>query len=280
MQIEDVTPGGPFERLPLGDLKQWVKRTAYDEDYNTFIKNDFILKENGVPIIVYLKIPDFPSQQFLDVLSRVKYLRGKRTTGTRTYSKIFGNMPRETIRKDYCSSTALAYEDPVGNKLICDYASELTKYYKKYCPQIFDYHRRMVQGNIRPEWVLEDSVFTSGIINKNNPLKYHFDRGNIRNAFSNMICLKKDCDGGHLSIPEFKLGLDISDKSLLIFDGQSLLHGVTPFKLTTSKGYRYTLVYYTLQQMWICQSPAEELERIKKRKTDREKRRYERLITK
>jgi hypothetical protein len=115
---------------------------------------------------------------------------------------------------------------------------------------------------------MKNSVFTSGIINKNNQLNYHFDRGNFRNVYSNMIAFKKDMGGGHLSIPEYDIGLEISDSSVSLFDGQKILHGVTPLKPLTEEAYRFTLVYYSLEQMWKCESPQEELERVKKLKTD------------
>jgi hypothetical protein len=142
---------------------------------------------------------------------------------------------------------------------------------------MFEYHDKQVHDKIRDPWIIEKSPFTSGIVNKNNQLKYHFDRGNIAKVFSNMVCFKKDCSGGRLSIPEFNLGLEIADKSILFFDGQSIMHGVTPFKMESINAYRYTLVYYTLQQMWHCDPIDEELARIKTKKTERETLRYKRL---
>jgi 2-oxoglutarate-Fe(II)-dependent dioxygenase family protein len=268
---------GKFQRREL-NKKDYIKRSANESDFDNLIKEDFILYEKGQPLIVYLKIPEIENAKFLEVLKRIKFPKGAmRTTGLTSQSKIFGYSPRETIRKDYCSSTALSAEDPEGHRLICDFAADLSKYYKLHCPQMYDYHRRLIQGNILPEWMIEDSVFTSGIINKNNLLKYHKDVGNIANVFSNMICFKKDCTGGHLSIPEFNIGLEIADRTMLFFDGQSIIHGVTPFKITSTQGYRYTLVYYTLQKMWRCEPVEVELDRIKHRKTDREKRRADRL---
>ena len=208
----------------------------------------------------------------------MKFSRRKRTTGLRTTSTIFGFMPRETIRKDYCSATALAYENPAGHRIICDFAKTLSHYYKDFCPDMFTTHDNLVQQKIRPDWVIEGSPFTSGVVNKNNLLKYHFDGGNIKHVFSNMVCFKQDSSGGMLAIPEFDLLLEIANKSVLFFDGQAIMHGVTPFRINSVNGYRFTLVYYSLQQMWHCQPINEELARIKNRKTDREILRYKRLV--
>jgi hypothetical protein len=127
------------------------------------------------------------------------------------------------------------------------------------------------------DWKIGGTPFTSGIINKNNPLKYHFDAGNIGQVYSNMIAFKNDCEGGHLALPEFDIGLEISNRSVVFFDGQDILHGVTPFRLLSRDAYRYTIVYYTLKQMWNCKPLDEEIARIRTRKTERETTRFKRL---
>ena len=126
---------------------------------------------------------------------------------------------------------------------------------------------------IKDEWKIKGTPFSSGIINKNNALKYHYDTGNIKGVYSNMVCFKKNCEGGYLVLPEFDIALEVSNRSIVFFDGQDILHGVSPFQLTTMNGYRFTIVYYTLQQMWKCQEITEEIARIKQRKTEREHRR-------
>lgn len=231
------------------------------------------------PLVVYLVLDDIPNyNQIINVLRHTNYASNYRTTGLRTTSKIFGYSPRETIRKDYCSSTAFAREDPTGHLAICDFGRTLANYYRKYCPEMFEYHHAISKQTIMDNWRIHNTPFTSGIINKNNPLKYHFDRGNVKSVYSNMIVFKHKCEGGHLAIPEFDLALDCANKSVVFFDGQDILHGVTPFRLTDpATSYRYSIVYYTLHQMWKCQTVDEELARIQKRKTDREMRRYKRL---
>ena len=92
-----------------------------------------------------------------------------------------------------------------------------------------------------------------------------------------MIAFKKDMGGGYLSIPEYDIGLEIADSSVTLFDGQKILHGVTPLKFLTPEAYRYTLVYYSMENMWKCMSPQEELDRVKKLKTDSARKRLRHL---
>lgn len=255
------------------------KKSVSENDFSTLIDESIaILDESGKPIIVYLKIPELPTVEMVRALQSIEFEIRRRTKGLVSRSRIFGYMPRETIRKDYCTSTALARENADAHKTICNFGGILSKYYKEYCPSIFEMHMGLSQEKILDDWKIQDTPFTSGIINKNSAIKYHLDAGNIKKVYSNMVCFKRDCEGGHLSVPEYDIGLDIANKSVLLFDGQSIVHGVTPFHLRSNNAYRYTIVYYTLQQMWLCKPITEEIARIRQRKYDRELTRYRRLI--
>lgn len=258
------------------DLKQFVKRTALPSDVKEIINESCIIREGGRTVVVYLVIDDIPVE-LVEVLKRIRYEHSNRTSGLMTRSRIVGYRPRETIRKDFCSSTSLARESPRDHATVCNFAAVLAKYYARYCPEIYGEHAKLTSEKILKEWIIPDSPFTSGIINKNNALKYHFDAGNFESVYSNMVGFKKDCMGGHLTMPEFDVGLEIADKSITLFDGQDILHGVTPFELTSAEGYRFTVVYYTLKQMWNCLPVNEEVVRYREKRWERSQKRYQRL---
>ena len=215
-------------------------------------------------------------ESFVQVVKNVEFHQHRRVVGLRTNARIFGYMPREQIRRDFCSSTSFSVDDPAKHQIVCDFGKTLSEYYQKYCPEIFSQHMKE-SSKISDTWRIKGTPFTSGIINNNMALKYHYDGGNIHNVYSNMVAFKKYCKGGYLSLPESDLALEIADRSLLFFDGQDIIHGVTPFTITHSQGYRYTLVYYTLKRMWQCLPITEEMARIKVRKTEREVNRYKRM---
>lgn len=210
-------------------------------------------------------------------VQKIKYFKDVRTEGLKTQSRIFGFRPRETIRKDFCSSTSLVHDFPNEHKLFTDFAKTLDRHYRQYVPDIYTAHKELSEDKILKEWKMEGSPFTSGIINKNNPLKYHYDSGNFENVYSNMLALKHDVQGGYLAIPEYDVALEIANHSISLFDGQKLLHGVTPIHYNNAQGYRYTVVYYTLKKMWNCEPLTAEIARIKKVKTEREVKRYKRM---
>jgi|688.fasta_scaffold309677_2 hypothetical protein len=265
MKILDVTKSAI-------DLKEYVKRSAQESDYKTLITEDTLIRIDGRPAILYKRL-DVDLEPLRQTLRTIKYDTGARALGLKSTSRVFGYQPRIALRRDFCTATTLAHKTPSKNRVVCDYGKQIVGIYQEYFPDVFDSHNKWVTSKIKNEWKMQETPFTSGIINKNNPLKYHFDAGNIKHVCSCMLALKRSCGGGFLSLPEIGVGLEIADQSLTIFDGQSLLHGVTPIKKLADNSERYTIVYYTLHQMWKCETVTEELARIRKLKMERERKR-------
>lgn len=266
------------ERKPDFSSKPYVRRTALESDYSTLIKESckLIDKDTGKLVGVYLVLSKTPTD-LLQALLKIKYDKNKRLAGLITKSRIFGYKPREKIRNDMCNATSLSQENPKEHQIICNFAQELTKYYKKYCGEVFDEHAAIAEEKILPEWKIKDTPFSSGIVNQDNALHYHYDSGNFKDVYSNMVGFKSNVKGGYLAIPEYDIGIEIANNSIMLFDGQKILHGVTPIKKMSSAAYRYTVVYYTLQQMWKCEPLEDELARIKDERTKLERKRLQRL---
>jgi hypothetical protein len=201
----------------------------------------------------------------------IDYEETTRTNGLKTRSAIFGFSPRVTMRKDFCSATAMSRNFPKQHHVICGFAQELIKIYQTHFSETLERHYQHCNLKVKDEWKLPGTPFTSGIVNKNNPLKYHHDAGNFKNVLSNMIVLKRGVAGGHLACPEFDLKFKCDDNHVVIFDGAQILHGVTPIiKPEGDDCYRYSVVYYSLEQMWNCENINEEVKRIRKVKKERE----------
>lgn len=255
------------------DFDKFIKRSALESDYDTLICESAKLydKDTGQLKIVYVELGD--SINFNDVVNAIKKIRydtGMRSRGLKSQSRIFGYRPRLEMRQDYCSSTSLAQESPSEHAVICSAAKRIEGFYSKEAPTIYEKHKNEVEKKIRRTYRIADSVFTSGIINKNNPLKYHFDTGNFVDVSSAMLVFKGGSTGGHLSVPEYGVGFELKNNSLFMFDGQGILHGVTPIKKESPLAYRYSIVFYSLKRIWQCLEVDEELARIRRRKTKRE----------
>lgn len=252
--------------------KDWVRRSASEGDYTTLISEPCLLvdEDSGEIKVIYDHL-NLDTDSIVRALRRVKYSVGKRARGLVSTSRIFGYRPRNEMRQDYCSSTSMSKEQPREHNVVATLALQLEKVYEKYNPEMYAKHAGLSRDKIRKDWRIEnESIFTSGIINKNNPLKYHFDTGNFADVYSMMVVFKGSTEGGYLCLPEYGVAFSLPNNSLLMFDGQSILHGVTPIKNTSSLSYRYSVVYYTLKRMWQCLEIKEEVDRIRKTKTLRE----------
>lgn len=267
MKVIDIVP----KKL---DLTLFKKRTALESDADEVIDYDCLITSNGVPKILYIKLNN-NTDSLRWAVRTIKYTTGKRTRGLSIHSTIFGYRPKIPARQDYCSSAVMSRNFPKQHYYIVDYAKQLTTYYNNYFPDVFNKHTEEIKKRVMDEWTIAGTPFTSGIVNKDNPLKYHHDRGNFKGVLSNMVAFKKGVEGGRLVIPEYGIKLEIDDNTLTVFDGQSIMHGVSPFQKIDGGGYRYTIVYYSLEQMWKCNTINEELTRIRIVKKNREHKRLD-----
>lgn len=260
-------------RRPL-DMKQYVKRSALPTDAARLITEDTLITCEGRPVLLYKVVgPEMPTTEIRAAVRRLKYNKSTRTTGLVSESAIFGYDPRNTLRKDYCSAAGMAFNQPAEHAAVTAFGPCLAHLYAEYFPQVYAAHLAQATEKILPDWRINETPFTSGIVNRNNPLKYHFDSGNFEGVLSNMVVFKAGISGGRLVCPEFDIILDCADHSVVLFDGQKILHGVTPITHEQPGAYRYSVVYYTLRQMWNCQPVSEEIARIRKVHTLRERNR-------
>lgn len=234
-----------------------------------------IVRENATifsegEIIAGFRIIERDFTDIKSVLRSLKYQRTERTGGLPTNSRIFGYSPRLAIRKDYCAACNLCVENPAYDAVLKKYGKLAEMVYADTNPVVFAKHRELTRA-IRDEWRIEDTIWTQGIVNWNNQLRFHRDQGNFPDTWNAMFTFKRDIEGGWLYFPEYKMAFELADGSVSTFNGQGVLHGVTPIKLLNRASYRYTIVYYSLAQMTKCQSAAEELRRIRTVKTARER---------
>jgi hypothetical protein len=255
------------------DVKQYRFRRADEKDCSQIVAEDALIYIDGKLAIIYIdRVPE-DLTAFYDALTKIRYDKSTRTSGLVTTSRIFGYAPRNVLRNAPCRATSLAGDAPEHHKAIMKAASVAAKYYRTGNPELAAMHQQLTDEKVLGNYRMGDTMFTSGIINDNNPLLYHFDAGNYRGVYSAMFGFKKGIEGGYLAMPEIDIHLKISDKSLSLFDGQGILHGVTPIRKTHPDAKRYTIVYYSLQQMWNCETPGTELEILRNRRTEYERKR-------
>lgn len=248
------------------DLSAFRNRSATEDDCSTLVEKDTTLLVGDKPVVVYISNVGRDAHELFDALTKLRYESSTRTSGLVTSSRIFGYSPRNHVRNTPCQSTRLAYEMPEQNQILKRFAGVAADYYNRTNKDLAERHQQMTREKVLPIYQMNGSMFTSGIVNHNNPLKYHFDSGNYVGVWSAMFAFKRDIEGGHLSCPEIDIAFKCANQSLLMFDGQALLHGVTPIKKLSPQAVRYTVVYYSLRGMWSCEAPADEIENMRARR--------------
>jgi hypothetical protein len=180
----------------------------------------------------------------------------------------FGSRPPNSVFNHAAALCEFNGKYPVWYERVISLGVGLTELYQKLAPEKHARQAEIVAG-IHKDWVIPGTVYTQGVINDANALGYHFDRGNIEGGLSAMVYLKHGGAGGNLILPQLNAKLVVEDKTFVLFDGQSLLHGVTPIKITQPKiQYRYSFVFYAREPMIGLGSFAEELKKKKKMEMD------------
>lgn len=252
------------------DLKEYRNRSAKETDYETLIDEDAIINLNGKKLIVYIASLNKKLPKMVEALKRVKYDTSTRTNGLVTTSKIFGFAPRNVIRNHPCRAAKFAADQPEEHNIVAQAAYIAEEQYRKHHPEMAERHFQIADTKVRKEYRIGKTMFTSGIINHNNPLRYHFDTGNFEGVASAMFAFKDGIEGGYLAVPELGVGFSCRDHSLTIFDGQALLHGVTPIKKLKSDATRFTVVFYSLKQLWNCETNVDEISKLRARRAEYE----------
>jgi len=249
------------------NTKELLSQKALENDDPIIDEDTIIVDEvTGETLLIYKDNEDtIDTTGMIDALSRVKFSVNKRTNGLVTQSEIIGYRPRMVglAGKKTCAKTAFGNKYKSIEDELFKVANTAEQLYSEFAAKRYQNHTELAT-NVRGEYLMPETHFTSGIINKNNPLKYHMDTGNFKDVFSIMLGLKKDIKGGYLHIPELKVNLKISNGSLSMFDGQRFVHGVTPMKGTSEQSYRFTIVFYSLVQMWNCLETSLEVANAKK----------------
>jgi len=247
------------------------KQSPTEDHCSRKITKDTIIIVDGKPAVILLTKLDVVDL-FMAVKKINNFYQGSRGSGLKNEARVFGFSPRMPTRNhhDYCSISNMSIEFPEAHKKLMEWGITASDLYKKHSKEMWTDHKKWITDNIRSEWLMPKSVFSSGIVNRTSQLKYHYDRGNIENGWSCMFTLKDGIQGGDLSIPGLDVTVSLPHGSALLFNGQKILHGVTPIHRRKPGAERYTIVYYTLAQMRNCMSPADEIKRAQKIRDSRE----------
>lgn len=227
--------------------------------------------ETDEPIVGYFPMDREVASELRRAVRAIKYGETYRgSTGLRNRSRTFGMAPRNPlIRRNSCRPTSLAHEQPEPHAVVAETSKYLGEQLLEMFPEVFERDRETLRSLVDDEWrMAEDSMWTSGVINRTSTLPYHRDGFNF-DTWSAMPVLRRKVDGGHLHFPEYDLTVGCRDAWSVYFCGYRWVHGVTPMEVSDD-GYRYSVVYYALRGMKDCFTYAVETATAQAKRTETE----------
>lgn len=200
-----------------------------------------------------------------------------RLSGFKNAYRTFGSSSPVPLRRRYgCSICDFNREYPRLTARLEEFARLAVDVLDEGAPDVAK-RLREVTDEINPAWRLGGTPWTSGIINKTSALPYHRDAGNVPGAWSAMLGLRRGVTGGALHLAEWGVYLAVPDRSITLFDGQSVLHAVTPFRRESAGAFRYTIVTYAKAGTRKCLAGEAEVHRAQRLRSEAEEREAERL---
>lgn len=246
-----------------------------DRDWSPNLRADTLVvdADTGAPVLLVARWPGTADElaAFRRAILGYPMHSTLRAAGIRNKSRQFGYLARQPILKRMaCSLCAGALEAPEEHDTIVNAAAMLHAAMADTLPELAAEHRRIADAEVLPDWRLPGSPWTSGVINLSSPLQYHYDTNNLTPIWSAMPVVRRHARGGHLHIPEYDAIAECRDGDVLWFAGWQLVHGVTPITLTSGAGYRYSCVYYAVNNMRHCLPAGDELARAQRARTANE----------
>lgn len=207
-------------------------------------------------------------------LARIKWFGGNedkgsefRLSGFKNAHRTFGHSAPVPLRRRYgCSVCVFNDEYPRLTTLLARFMRRAADLFEEHAPKEYHDHLDIVQA-LDPSWLFGEAPWTSGIINRTSALPYHRDAGNLKGSWSAMLALRRDVSGGLLHLADYDVYLTIPHRSVTLFDGQGVLHAVTPFHVQNPKAYRYTIVTYAKAGMRKCLAGEAEVRRAQRERT-------------
>lgn len=250
------------------NTKNYIGQKSCEEDITVQLiqESSFIKLESNRPVL-YLDENDPRFDSVLEYIQEIKYGASSRKHNKGNKSILFGAISRSISKYGICNQGAVLSQSPNLDSLLRgSFANVFDNLMHEY---LYPFHKvskiKLSQKPIQPEYRMGNTNFTSGVINFNSPFDYHTDSFNLANTYSAMIVYKKNVSGGYLSFPEYGIGFKLKNRSIILFYGKGIVHGVTPIVKNTKDAYRISIVFYASENLNDCLTAEKEMEKAKNR---------------
>lgn len=276
-------------RVAAAEMEAKVGKVLIPEDVSIMPRGPVrILQPDGSPLCVYLPgaISEKLREESFPILHEMKNSytsnRGmasgsKRIQGAsnRSYARavdsaIVGSFDAQGPEQ-YCRLTAWTGRETEKWRGLWPLLQRIGELMEQHVPE--RYAAQVKQSrDTAPEWVIPGTPFTTVTVNNTYPTGVHQDKGDLDEGFSTLVTFRNgDFEGGWLCFPEYRIGVDMQDRDLLLMDAHAW-HGNTQFspepereangRLKGDPGFeRISIVSYFRTNMVKCGSAEDEAAR-------------------
>jgi hypothetical protein len=262
-------------QIPEAELEQKIGKIVTPKDYNLLLTGPCRLaKPNGQLLGVYLPgvLKPVVTPVIYEILHalrslvtdnrgnasgsmRFRYGDEKRTRSLKVRSIIIGAFdpggPKQFCRQTSWTSHHIARWDALRPLFVA-----IGKELAAHAPDRYEAQMEQVRQT-DPAWVIPGTPFTTITVNNTFPTGVHTDKGDLDAGLSTMAVIRRgDYTGGVLVLPKYRVGVDMQDGDLIMFDAHEF-HGNTQLELRSDDAERISVVSYYRTGMVSC-GPADE----------------------
>jgi hypothetical protein len=264
-------------RIPKAELDKKVGRILTGDDYNVRLTGATkVLGPGGQPLAIYLPgVLSGPlNEESYPVLHGIKATTDTRhyASGSRLYkvirqnranvvrSAIIGSFNNDKRRFPYCRTTAWTGKHTEEFSSLYPLFRYIGRQMERYVPERYAAQWARAEAT-DPAWRVPGTPFTTMTVNNTYPTGVHVDKGDLDAGFSCLAVWRRgQYSGGHLTLPEWRIAVDMQDGDLLLMDAHQW-HGNTALELESEDAERISLVLYYRTDMLACGTAEEELDK-------------------
>jgi hypothetical protein len=135
---------------------------------------------------------------------------------------------------------------------------KIDELYQYYLPDIYT-HMKTVTASV-PEYMINDTIFSTVTVNYNWQTAAHVDKGDYRNGYSVLtVCEQGTWEGCYFGYPQYGICFDLREGDMAIIDPHEY-HCNTELHLKSDDAVRLSLVLYFREGMLKCANSSESAE--------------------
>ena len=171
-----------------------------------------------------------------------------------------------TARNPYCRTTAYSLEHPERFKKALPLFQSISREFERLVPDRYAAQKAMIEKT-STDFYIHGTVFTTVTVNKNWQTAVHTDRGDLKEGFGVLAAFRAGIPfkGCYFCLPAWRVAIDMDNRDLLFVDVHQW-HGNTPVHGAEGLYERLSVVLYYRENMVLCGTADQELDRAKTRK--------------